>query len=79
MYLRSDIAHNERNDLRWEDLETVWAEILMPKSKPILTGTCYQPPKQKNIYELLEQSCIASDSFMETESILIGDFNTNRL
>ncbi len=44
-YIRSDLAFSERNDLQSINLESVWVEILLPKTKPILVGTCYRPPK----------------------------------
>ena len=54
MYIRSDIPHRVRIDFQHPELETVWAEILLPKTRPILVGTCYRPPKQMNFYDLME-------------------------
>ena len=39
-------TERERIDLQHPDLETVWAEVLLPKTRPILVGTCYRTPKQ---------------------------------
>ena len=77
MYIRSDIAHRVRIDFQHPELETVWAEILLPKTRPILVGTCYRPPKQMNFYDLMEQCCIDNNISIAMETILIGDFNTN--
>ena len=77
MYIRSDIAHRVRIDFPHPELETVWAEIMLPKPRPILVGTCYRPPKQMNFYDLMEQCCIDNNRFITMETILIGDFNTN--
>ena len=77
MYIRSDIAHRVRIDFQHPELETVWAEILLPKTRPILVGTCYRPPKQMNFYDLMEQCCIDNNRSIAMETILIGDFNTN--
>ena len=77
MYIRSDIAHRVRIDFQHPELETVWAEILLPKDRPILVGTCYRPPKQMNFYDLMEQCCIDNNRSITMETIIIGDFNTN--
>ena len=36
MYIRSDLAFNPRPELSTDQLETLWIEILLPKTKPIL-------------------------------------------
>ena len=54
LYVRSDLAFNPCFDLQKDGVETVWAEVLLPKTLPILTGVCYRPPKQCEFYELLE-------------------------
>ena len=56
LYVRSDIAYNPRPDLSTDDLESLWIDLLLPKTKPILVGVCYRPPKQSNFYDLLEDS-----------------------
>jgi hypothetical protein len=52
-FVRSDIAFNVRSDLN-ADLEIIWLDICLPKTKPILLGVCYRPPKQNAFYEGLE-------------------------
>ena len=29
----------------YNSIETVWAELYLPETKPILIGICYRPPK----------------------------------
>ena len=53
--------------------------MILPKTRPILTGVCYRPPKQGDFFDLLEQSCSQINDFMEMEIVLMGDFNTNIL
>ena len=76
LYIRSDIAFNPKNDIG-ADLETVWAELYLPKTKPILVGVCYRPPKQMDFFSLLEQSCLNCNNFSNSECIILGDFNTD--
>ena len=60
-YSRSDILFTPRIDFQTDNVETVWVEILLPKTRPILTGICYRPPT----FDLLELSF--------NECILLGD------
>ena len=46
IYIRADLAYNDRTDLHRNVIESVWVDILLPTSKPILVGNCYCPPKQ---------------------------------
>ena len=49
-----DISFSYRNDLESDNLEVLWCDILMPKSKPVVVGACYRPPKQNDFIEKLE-------------------------
>ena len=51
-YIRSDIAFSEVKNIPNEDIETTWIELLLPKTKPILIGTCYRPPNQYTFLEI---------------------------
>ena len=53
LYIRSDISFSPRTDLQTDNLETVWAEVLVPKTRPILTGICYRPPRQSDLFDVL--------------------------
>ena len=77
MYIRSDLAHNERKDLQHPALESVWVEVLLPRTKPFLVGTCYRPPKQMDLDDHIEQCCVTNERFLNMEVIMMGDFNTN--
>ena len=77
IYVRKDLTFNSRCDLDHADLEATWLELLLPKSKPILCGVIYRPPKQSNFYNILESVCSSSSYFSECETVLLGDFNTD--
>lgn len=76
IYLRSDICFKPREDLHDEQIEAIWINVL-PKTKPILVGVCYRPPDQTNFYELLDDVCSKCLDFLNSEIILLGDFNTD--
>ncbi len=77
VYVRSDIGFNQRMDLNNDQIEAVWLNILLPKSKPILVGACYRPPDQTMFYEILDEVCSKCTDFVNSEVIMIGDFNTD--
>ena len=62
-YVRADIAFKPRLDLTCDDLESIWIELLLPKTKPILTGVVYRPPNQMNFYDLPENVISSCDRF----------------
>ena len=69
LYIRSAISFSPRTDLQTDNLETVWAEVLLPKTRPILTGICYRPPRQSDFFDVLELSindghCLLNVSFL---------------
>ena len=52
-------------------------EVLLPKTRPILTGICYRPPRQSDFFDILELSINGGHCL--NECILLGDFNTDIL
>lgn len=53
--------------------EISFLELLLPKTKPIIVGTCYRPPKQSNFIDRLEN--ILSQLRADCEIIVMSDFN----
>lgn len=53
--------------------EISFLELLLPKTKPIIVGTCYRPPKQSHFIDRLEN--ILSQLRADCEIIVMGDFN----
>ena len=45
-YIINSIAFNPRADLQTDGVESLWIELLLPKTKPIVIGTIYRPPKK---------------------------------
>ena len=72
VYIRDDLAFSARSDLQTED-ETLWFELLLPKTMPIIKGTCYRPPKQEDFLDNFEN--ILSKLRSDCETIILGDFN----
>lgn len=60
LYIRkyTCIAFSQRTELQNDKLEGIWVDILLPKTKPILIGNIYRPPKQSDfIGHLGEVKC----------------------
>ena len=47
LYIRDSLAFNRRQDLELEGIESVWAEILLPKSRGIFVGSMYRVSQKK--------------------------------
>ena len=75
IYIRSDLAFNELDELSNEELEATWIEILLPKTKPIVCGVVYRPPH--NFYELYESVCLTSSYLIDRVCYVLRDFNTD--
>ena len=71
LYIRSDIAFNLREDLILENIESLWIDVLLPRTRPITLGAFYRPPKDHIFIESL------SDTFdkltKDDEVIVLGD------
>ena len=46
MYINNRFAFNPREDLHRDSMESIWIDILLPKTRPITVETCYRPPKE---------------------------------
>ena len=59
------------------DIEGIFFDILLPKTKPIFVGIIYRPPNSINF---LKCSYIHLDDInLDNEIFLLGDFNINLL
>ncbi len=77
VYIRKDIVFNRHSELETEDMEFLAIDVILPKTKPILIGMCYRPPKDNNFYNKLETQLSNSPHFVQQEMYLLGDFNTD--
>lgn len=80
LYIKKDIPYSIRSALHSDDLDCKWVDVILPKTKPILLGVCYRPPKQdvKDFFKSLE-NVLNSNVTIAQECIILGDFNVNVL
>ena len=74
-YIRNDIAFNPRQELQNNYTETIWFDLLLPKSKPIVVGVCYRPPEDPDFLSHFE--CCISKIRSDCEVMIMGDFNVD--
>ena len=72
VYIRSDLSYNPRTDLNDDNVESLWLDLFMKKTKPLLIGCIYRPPDQQNFIELFQETL---DNITGRETIILGDIN----
>ena len=77
VFIKDGLAFNRRPDLEVDGLETLWVELLLPKTKGILFGCCYRPPHDRSFlgkFETVLKMLNPAD-----ECFIMGDMNINML
>ena len=73
-YVRNDISFNVRENFS-NEIENIFVDILLPKTKPILVGIVYRPPDQSGFIESLNEAISDTHSFDNQEVYIMGDLN----
>ena len=75
MYVNNCVGVKERKNFS-KDIENVFVDILLPKTKPILVGTIYNP-FQPNFLQNLTTAISNAETFDNQDVYILGDFNIN--
>ena len=75
LYIKEDIGFNRRENFS-KEIENIFVDILLPKTKPILVGILYNPFKS-DFLDKLSSAISNTDNFDNQEVYLLGDFNIN--
>ena len=59
------------------DIEDIFLDILLPKTKPIFVGIIYRPPNSMSFLECFNNHL--DEINLDNEVLLLGDFNINFL
>jgi hypothetical protein len=77
-YIKEGISFKQNLNLLNSDIEAMWIEINLPKTKPILIGTVYRPPSSNVEYldklDMIFQEC----NSMYDDVYILGDFNLDQ-
>ena len=76
-HIRKDLRFNTRL-LNCKEIENIFFDILLPKSKPITIGVFYRPQNQANFMELIVKR-FSLLNLKDNEIYLLRDFNINLL
>lgn len=74
-YIRNNRAYTPRDDLVKDGMESVWIELNLPDSKPIIVGTVYRPPKESAAKFNVGLEAVISSISSDHEIVMLGDFN----
>ena len=75
--MRNDICYNSKQVLQ-DDIENIFIDLLLPKTKPITVGIVYKPPHQTGFIEKITAN-FNSLKVADTEMYVLGDLNINLL
>ena len=83
VYARKELSFVRRDDLEMEEVEGLWLELFLPKSRGVLIGTFYRPPNTSKYHDSdfmskLEVELSTATS-TDKEVIILGDFNCDLL
>ena len=74
-YFRNDFSYTKKSVFPI-DIENVFFEIHLPKTKSITVGTAYRPPNQINFIKTLSEHFVKLD-MTNKETYSLGDFTVN--
>ena len=61
-----------------DNIETLFVDILLPRSKPIIVGVCYRPDPEDLEFLIQFEETVSKIRF-DCEIMILGDFNINTL
>ena len=74
-YIRSDISYIQKQHFP-EEIENIFFEILLPKTKLIVVWIIYSLPTENYFREILNKNFPSIDTDTK-ETYILGDFNIN--
>ena len=74
-YITNKICYNTKTFIS-NEIENIFVELLIPKTRPITVGIVYKPPGQTRFLEILSNS-LNSLNMLSEEWYILGDLNIN--
>ena len=75
-YVRNDISFNVRSDFS-DEIENIFFDMLLPKTKPILVGILYRSPDQSKFLDKLSTAISRSNNFDNQKVYILRDLIIN--
>ena len=70
------VSFNVRSDFS-NEIENIFLDIFLPKTRPILIGILYRPPDQSGFLYKLSSAISKTSCFNNQEVYILGDLNIN--
>ena len=77
-YIKDGTAYDRISDFS-DEIENVFLNIFLPKSKPILIGIIYKPPDQTDFVNKFSTAIDNTKNFNTNETYILGDLNFDLL
>ena len=74
-YIRNGFSYNVQSYFR-KDIENIFFELLLPNTKPMIVGTIYRQPNQRNLMVIFSKNLSKVDT-NNVETYILCDFNIN--
>ena len=75
-FVKNSISYNRKPNF-CINTESIFIEILLPRSKPVLIGIFYRPPDKYDFVNCLEHTFNDTNVLESQECYLLGDVNIN--
>ena len=75
LYIKEGIGFNRRENFP-NEIENIFVDILLPKTKPILVGIIYNPFKP-DFLDKLSSAITGTNNFDHQDVYILGDININ--
>ena len=79
LYISDSLTFTRRHDLECNSVDSLWREVQLPKTRPILLGSVYRSPNSSAGYQESLKENISSALSQGLETVVIGDFNHDLL
>ena len=70
-YIRNNLSYNIKENFS-DEIENLFLDIMLPKTKPILLGVVYRPPDQPDFVEKISEGIINSTNFDNQQVYIWG-------
>ena len=77
-YIKKNLAYNYKHNF-CKNTESIFIDIFLPKSKPILVGILYGLPEKNDFVKNLEETFTGCSILEKQDCYLLGDLNINLL
>ena len=79
IYIHNSVNFRHVSHLEQHHVESVWIEVCLKNSPPVLIGFCYRNPSERSDWKERFTAMMDAASMEAKETLLLGDFNIDLL